>query len=280
MRTVHGHGYAFSGTATDEAERGSSAPTRRIRPARPRRRRAGPRLIALGGLALLARREGPAVQPSAPIPARWPCSPFDDLSNDPDQAYVVDGLTEALVTRLAESGLPVVSRTSAMRYRASTRPRSEIAKELAADWLLEGSARGARRSSPCHRPAHRPARSRSLWTRTYECAFGDLPASRPRRPRPRGGLATGPHASAAGAALVGASRRPGGLRRVPARPLSARPRLPRVQPRSDRALAGSPRQGSALRARLRPPLERLLTLATVWAGEPPRPMRALPPPPP
>ncbi len=66
--------------------------------------------------------------------------PFDNLMGDPDQDYFVDGMHEALITDLSKIGnLRVISRTSAMRYRDSTKSLPEIARELAVDALIEGS---------------------------------------------------------------------------------------------------------------------------------------------
>ncbi len=57
--------------------------------------------------------------------------PFDDLSGDPDQAYFVAGMHDALIGELTELGsLRVISRTSAMRYLDSPMSLAEIAGEL------------------------------------------------------------------------------------------------------------------------------------------------------
>jgi hypothetical protein len=53
--------------------------------------------------------------------------PLKNFSGDPEQAYFVDGMTEALITDLSKIGaLQVISRTSAMRYRDSEKPLAEI----------------------------------------------------------------------------------------------------------------------------------------------------------
>lgn len=67
--------------------------------------------------------------------------PFQNLSGDPGQDYFADGITDELITALAKnSGLRIVSRTSAMRYQKVQRPLSDIARELGVDGVLEGSA--------------------------------------------------------------------------------------------------------------------------------------------
>src|SRR5215469_3484204 len=66
--------------------------------------------------------------------------PFENLSGDPGQDYLADGVTDDLITMLAKnSELRIVSRTSIMRYKKVRRPLSDIARELGADGILEGS---------------------------------------------------------------------------------------------------------------------------------------------
>ena len=66
--------------------------------------------------------------------------PFKNLSPDPSNAYLADGLTEELIHQLASvSGLRVVSRTSSMHFRNSKALAPEIAQALSVDYLLEGT---------------------------------------------------------------------------------------------------------------------------------------------
>ncbi len=66
--------------------------------------------------------------------------PFQNLTNDPDVDYLVDGFWEALVTELANiSSLRVISQNSARQYRKHRKTLREIATELQVDWVLEGS---------------------------------------------------------------------------------------------------------------------------------------------
>jgi serine/threonine protein kinase len=70
--------------------------------------------------------------------------PFDNLSPDPDNAYFADGLTEEIIADLSRvEGLRVISRTSAMRYRGTSKSVPEIAAELRVRHVLEGSVRKA-----------------------------------------------------------------------------------------------------------------------------------------
>jgi adenylate cyclase len=66
--------------------------------------------------------------------------PLDNLMNDPEQGYLVEGMHEALITELSKiKALHVISRTTAMRYEGSGKPVPEIARELGVDAVVEGS---------------------------------------------------------------------------------------------------------------------------------------------
>jgi TolB-like protein/DNA-binding winged helix-turn-helix (wHTH) protein/thioredoxin-like negative regulator of GroEL len=70
--------------------------------------------------------------------------PFENLSNDPNQEYFSDGMTEELSEQLGNQDpqrLGVIGRTSAMTYKHSHRTIGEIGKDLAVDYVLEGSVR-------------------------------------------------------------------------------------------------------------------------------------------
>ncbi len=66
--------------------------------------------------------------------------PLANLSNDPTQDYLADGMTEALITDLAKTGdFRVISRTSVMQYKGGGKSLREIARELNVDRIVEGS---------------------------------------------------------------------------------------------------------------------------------------------
>jgi TolB-like protein/DNA-binding winged helix-turn-helix (wHTH) protein/Flp pilus assembly protein TadD len=70
--------------------------------------------------------------------------PFQNLSNDPEQEYLSDGLTEETIADLGElspESLSVIARTSAMTYKHTSKSVTQIGNELGADYLLEGSVR-------------------------------------------------------------------------------------------------------------------------------------------
>ena len=68
--------------------------------------------------------------------------PFANLSNDPDQEYFADGITEDLTTDLSRiPGMVVISRNTAFTYRMKTVGTKQIGRELSVRYLLEGSVR-------------------------------------------------------------------------------------------------------------------------------------------
>ncbi len=92
-------------------------------------------------------QEPPANTPAATRPVgakpRIAVMPFGNLSPDPDNAFFTDGMHEEIIATLANRapGLEVVSRTTMMLYRAAPKSTREIAAELGATHVLEGSVR-------------------------------------------------------------------------------------------------------------------------------------------
>jgi TolB-like protein len=71
--------------------------------------------------------------------------PFENLSPDPANAFFADGLHEEILATLAQRapGLEVISRTTMMMYRAKPMAIAEMARELGATHVIEGSVRRA-----------------------------------------------------------------------------------------------------------------------------------------
>jgi TolB-like protein/DNA-binding winged helix-turn-helix (wHTH) protein/Tfp pilus assembly protein PilF len=139
IRTVPRYGYAFHVTVPGDLE-----PRLERRPSSARRRAS----LALGGVALLV-----AVFAAVSViltPARAPTRimlavlPFQNLTGDPDQEYLGDGLTEEMIAQLGglqPLRLGVIARTSAMQYKNTSKRADEIGRELGVDFLLESSVR-------------------------------------------------------------------------------------------------------------------------------------------
>jgi TolB-like protein/Tfp pilus assembly protein PilF len=70
--------------------------------------------------------------------------PFENLSNDPNNAYFEAGIEEEILTRLAKvADLKVIPRTSTQQYQSKPRNLGEIAKQLGVANILEGSVQKA-----------------------------------------------------------------------------------------------------------------------------------------
>jgi TolB-like protein/Tfp pilus assembly protein PilF len=68
--------------------------------------------------------------------------PFENMSDNKENAYFADGIQEDILTSLALIGdLNVISRTSVMRYRDTIKSTQQIGKELGVAYVLEGSVR-------------------------------------------------------------------------------------------------------------------------------------------
>lgn len=66
--------------------------------------------------------------------------PFANLSNDPEQEYFSDGITDQIITNLSHlSGVKVIARTSVMKYKGSIASIPEIGSDLNVNYVLEGS---------------------------------------------------------------------------------------------------------------------------------------------
>ena len=101
--------------------------------------------------------------------------PLDNLLGDPSQDYFVDGMTDELITDLAkEKSLRVISRTSVMRYEGSRKTLPEIAAELNADAVIEGSVERVGKRVRIRAQLLYAHSDRHLWAETYESDTSDV----------------------------------------------------------------------------------------------------------
>lgn len=112
-------------------------------PASPRRRRNIVALVVTGiivsaaaGFFLLPRASARKIDKSIAV------LPFENFSDDKDNAYFADGIQDDILTNLSKIGdLKVISRTSVMPYRGKEKNLREIGKALGVSAILEGSVR-------------------------------------------------------------------------------------------------------------------------------------------
>jgi non-specific serine/threonine protein kinase len=105
--------------------------------------------------------------------------PFDNLG-PPEDDFFADGLTSEIINRLAAvSGLEVISRTSAMRYKDTAKTIPEIGHELDVDYALEGEVRWEREEEGYGRVRITPqlirvASDAHLWSERYDTVLEDI----------------------------------------------------------------------------------------------------------
>jgi TolB-like protein/DNA-binding winged helix-turn-helix (wHTH) protein/Tfp pilus assembly protein PilF len=101
--------------------------------------------------------------------------PLLNLSSDPDQQFFADGMTDELITNLAQIGsLRVISHTSAMAYWGTHKSAPQIARELGVDALVEGSVVRSGNKVRITAQLIYAASDRHLWARTYDRELSDV----------------------------------------------------------------------------------------------------------
>ena len=103
--------------------------------------------------------------------------PFANLSNDPEQEYFTDGLTEETITDLGELNpqrLGVIARTSAMAYKNTNKTVNQIGHELGADYVLEGSVRREGGTARITAQLIRVSDQSHIWAHNYEREVGGI----------------------------------------------------------------------------------------------------------
>ena len=101
--------------------------------------------------------------------------PFVNLSPDAQDAYFADGITEEVITTLSGiSALNVISRTSVMGYKGTTKKLKEIGRELEVGSILEGSFRKAGSKIRVTAQLIDVTNDRHLWAQNYDRQLDDI----------------------------------------------------------------------------------------------------------
>ncbi len=101
--------------------------------------------------------------------------PFVNLSNDPEQEFFSDGISEELLNLLVRvEGLKVASRTSSFTYKGANRNIPDIARELKVDHILEGSVRRAANRVRITAQLIDTDSDRHLWSDTFDRELTDI----------------------------------------------------------------------------------------------------------
>ncbi|HWY55256.1 MAG TPA: winged helix-turn-helix domain-containing protein [Terriglobales bacterium] len=142
------------------------------------------RLIAWAALAMVLLAAGFAIRArfkSAPSAAQSgsiqaiAVLPLENISADPSQEYLAEGMTDEIITDLAQlAGPKVISRTSAMQYKGTRKTIPEIARELHVGAVLEGSVERSGDRMRVRVQLIEAATDQHLWAEAYDRELSDV----------------------------------------------------------------------------------------------------------
>jgi adenylate cyclase len=101
--------------------------------------------------------------------------PFTSMSPEPSDSYFADSITDEIITTVAGiSGLSVISRTSVMGYKGTTKRVEEIGRELKVGSILEGSFKRAGNRIRVTAQLIEAAGDKHLWAQNYDRNLDDV----------------------------------------------------------------------------------------------------------
>jgi adenylate cyclase len=101
--------------------------------------------------------------------------PFVNMSDDPQQEYFSDGMTEDLITDLSKiSGLFVIARSSTFLYKGKPVKIRQVAEDLGVRYVLEGSVRQAGDQVRINAQLIDAASGQHLWAERYDGSMKDV----------------------------------------------------------------------------------------------------------
>lgn len=101
--------------------------------------------------------------------------PFENLNRTPEEDFLADAVADALTTELGNvSTLRLISRQSVLHFKGTQKTVPEIARELKADAVVEGSVLQAEGRIRITAQLVQVDPEQHLWAKAYECAMGDI----------------------------------------------------------------------------------------------------------
>jgi TolB-like protein/Tfp pilus assembly protein PilF len=194
LRTVPGKGYRFTGQVepaispnpadavpSEKLLQELSKPDDNVSP-RHRQFRKWPIWTAIALVALVAgvfMFRFWRITPPTPTPkkAMLVVLPFVNLSGNPGQDYLADGMTEEIITQLGSldpTRLGVIARTSSMSYKGGEKGAAQVAKELGVNYLLEGSVRRDKDRVRVTAQLIQASDQTHLWAADFDRDMGDI----------------------------------------------------------------------------------------------------------
>ena len=133
-------------------------------------------VAALAALVLSFLRKGPARSLATAVEKSIAVLPFENLSEDKENAYFTDGVQDEILTDLAKiADLKVISRTSVMQYKSGA-PRNlrEIGQQLGVAHVVEGSVQRAANKVRVNAQLIDARNDAHLWAQTYDRDLADV----------------------------------------------------------------------------------------------------------
>ena len=140
-------------------------------------------LLLAGGGMLWWQTLAPVVEPASvermafPLPDKPSIAvlPFANISDDPDQEYFADGMTDDLITDLSKiSGLFVIARNSSFSYKGQQVKVRQVAEDLGVRYVLEGSVRRAGNEVRINAQLIDATTGGHLWAERYDRNYADI----------------------------------------------------------------------------------------------------------
>jgi adenylate cyclase len=130
----------------------------------------------LGGIQLIEQSAqlAPEPAPTTTVPS-LAVLPFVNLSDDPDQEYLADGITEDIITELSRfPELSVVARNSAFTFKNRSTDIAQIEAELGVNYVLQGSVQRDKNRLRVTAKLVETAGGRHIWGEKYDREFKDV----------------------------------------------------------------------------------------------------------
>src|SRR5580704_1668597 len=167
-----------STVAVPDATAQPRLPSKDVAPTSNRR----PSLLAWAAVAVVVLSTGFALRLRFKAPAMQSGSvqsiavlPLQNISADPTQEYLAEGMTDEIITDLAKlAGPKVISRTSAMQYKGTRKTIPEIALELHVGAVLEGSVERSGDRMRVRVQLIDAATDQHLWAEAYDRQLSDV----------------------------------------------------------------------------------------------------------
>ena len=112
-------------------------------------------------------------EPSSPVSIV--VLPFNNLSSDPSQSYVADGITDSLITDLTKiSGLFVIARHTAFQYRGGPWSAGNLVRELQVRFVLHGSVQREAETLRVNAQLTDASTGNEMWAERYDGSVQDI----------------------------------------------------------------------------------------------------------